>query len=105
MLAVLAPPCASSGQEYPSRPFRVVVPYVAGGARQAPRDYLRLDTVITSVPQIRAGKLRAFAVSSSERASALAEVPTMQEAGIAGFDISQWQGFLAPPARRRTLPR
>ncbi|TMI08712.1 MAG: hypothetical protein E6H40_12120 [Betaproteobacteria bacterium] len=60
---------------------------------------------MTSVPQIRAGKLRAFAVSSSERASALAEVPTMQEAGIAGFDNSQWQGFLAQPARRRTLPR
>jgi len=33
MLAVLAPPCASSGQEYSSRPVRVVVPYVAGGAR------------------------------------------------------------------------
>jgi len=54
------------------------------------------DTVITSVPQIRAGKLRAFAVSSAKRASSLPEVPTMQEAGIKGFDISQWQGFLAP---------
>ena len=54
------------------------------------------DTVITSVPQIRAGKLRAFAVSSSKRASSLPEVPTMSEAGIKGFDISQWQGLLAP---------
>jgi len=45
------------------------------------------DTVITSVRQIRAGKLRPFAVSSSKRASALPDVPTMQEAGIAGFDI------------------
>jgi len=54
------------------------------------------DTVITSVPQIRAGKLRAFAVSSLRRASSLPEVPTMQEAGIKGFDISQWQGLLAP---------
>lgn len=54
------------------------------------------DTVITSVPQIRAGKLRAFAVSSAKRASSLPEVPTMQEAGIPGFDISQWQGLLAP---------
>jgi tripartite-type tricarboxylate transporter receptor subunit TctC len=54
------------------------------------------DTVITSVPQIRAGKLRAFAVSSAKRASSLPEVPTMQEAGIQGFDISQWQGLLAP---------
>src|SRR5256885_2792999 len=54
------------------------------------------DTVITSVPQIRAGKLRAFAVSSAKRASVLPEVPTMQEAGFAGFDMSQWQGVLAP---------
>ena len=54
------------------------------------------DTVITSVPHIRAGKLRAFAVSSAKRASSLPEVPTMQEAGIKGFDISQWNGILAP---------
>lgn len=61
------------------------------------------DTVITSVPQIRAGKLRAFAVSSAKRASALPDVPTMQEAGIAGFDISQWQGILAPAGAPRPV--
>jgi tripartite-type tricarboxylate transporter receptor subunit TctC len=61
------------------------------------------DTVITSVPQIRAGKLRAFAVSSSKRASSLPEVPTMQEAGIKGFDISQWQGFLAPAGTPKSV--
>src|SRR5258707_5331184 len=49
------------------------------------------DTVITSVPQIRAGKLRAFAVSSGKRASSLPEVPTMQEAGIGNFVISPCQ--------------
>src|SRR5258706_12712031 len=54
------------------------------------------DTVITSVPQIRAGKLRAFAVSSGRRASSLPEVPTLQEAGFRNFDISQWQGVVAP---------
>src|SRR6266702_6089730 len=57
---------------------------------------IMFDTVITSVPQIRAGKLRAFAVSSGKRASSLPEVPTLQEAGIGNFDISQWQGILAP---------
>jgi tripartite-type tricarboxylate transporter receptor subunit TctC len=61
------------------------------------------DTVITSVPQIRAGKLRAFAVSSARRASSLPEVPTMQEAGIRGFDISQWQGLLAPAGTPRGI--
>jgi len=54
------------------------------------------DTVLTSVPHIRGGKLRAFAVSSTKRAPSLPEVPTMQEAGFRGFDMSQWQGILAP---------
>src|SRR5689334_3496989 len=54
------------------------------------------DTVLTSVPHIRSGKLRAFAVSSAKRAPSLPEVPTMQEAGFRGFDMSQWQGVLAP---------
>ncbi len=61
------------------------------------------DTVITSVPQIRAGKLRAFAVSSGRRASSLPEVPTMQEAGIRNFDISQWQGVLAPAGTPKAI--
>ena len=64
---------------------------------------MMFDTVITSVPQIRAGKLRAFAVSSAKRASSLPEVPTMQEAGIKGFDISQWQGFLAPTGTPKAI--
>ncbi|HEY6824367.1 MAG TPA: tripartite tricarboxylate transporter substrate-binding protein, partial [Steroidobacteraceae bacterium] len=61
------------------------------------------DTVITSVPQIRSGKLRAFAVSSAKRASSLPEVPTMQEAGFPGFDMSQWQGVLAPAGTPRAV--
>src|SRR6184192_2663258 len=61
------------------------------------------DTVITSVPHVRAGKLRAFAVSSAKRASSLPEVPTMQEAGFAGFDMSQWQGVLAPAGTPRPV--
>ena len=61
------------------------------------------DTVITSVPQIRAGKLRAFAVSSLKRASSLPDVPTMDEAGFKGFDISQWQGVLAPAGTPRAI--
>jgi tripartite-type tricarboxylate transporter receptor subunit TctC len=61
------------------------------------------DTVITSVPHIRAGKLRAFAVSSAKRASSLPDVPTMQEAGFTGYDMSQWQGMLAPAGTPRAL--
>ncbi|HUN67201.1 MAG TPA: tripartite tricarboxylate transporter substrate binding protein [Burkholderiales bacterium] len=61
------------------------------------------DTVITSVPYIRSGRLRAYAVSSAKRASALPEVPTMQEAGMKDFDVSQWQGVLAPAGTPRAV--
>ena len=61
------------------------------------------DTVITSVPHIKSGKLRAFAVSSAKRASSLPEVPTMQEIGVRDFDISQWQGVLAPAGTPRPI--
>jgi tripartite-type tricarboxylate transporter receptor subunit TctC len=54
------------------------------------------DTIVTTVPQVKAGKLRAFAVSGPKRANALAQVPTMQELGYPGFAVTQFQGLLAP---------
>jgi tripartite-type tricarboxylate transporter receptor subunit TctC len=61
------------------------------------------DTVITSVPHLKAGKLRAYAVSSPKRASSLPDVPTLHEAGIKDFDVSQWQGVLAPAGTPRAI--
>jgi tripartite-type tricarboxylate transporter receptor subunit TctC len=46
--------------------------------------------------QIRAGKVRPLAVTTSARAPSLPEVPTMVEAGVPDFDISSWFGLLAP---------
>ena len=54
------------------------------------------DTVITSVPQVKAGKLRAYAVSGPKRSTSFPQVPTMSELGYKGFDITQFQGLLAP---------
>lgn len=48
------------------------------------------------VPQIRAGKLRALAVSTAKRSPATPDVPTMQEAGVAGFESAAWQMIVAP---------
>lgn len=53
-------------------------------------------TTSAAVPQIKAGKLRALAVTSPTRLSALPEVPTLTEAGIAGFDMKEWEGVVAP---------
>ncbi len=54
------------------------------------------DTVITSVPQIESKQLLPFAVSGPTRAKSLPQVPTMQELGYKGFDITQFVGLLAP---------
>ena len=76
------------------------VPYK--GASQALTDTLggQVQSFMSSVPsalsQIRAGRLRAIAVSSATRARELPEVPTIAEAGYKGFEASTWYGLLAP---------
>ena len=55
-----------------------------------------LPTVVAALPQIRSGKLRALAVGTKARVSALPEVPTMHEAGVAGYESSSWGGVMAP---------
>ena len=59
---------------------------------------MSFDTVTPVLQHIRAGKLRALAVSTARRSSALPEVPTLDEAGLKGFDIGTWFGVLAPAA-------
>jgi len=54
------------------------------------------DTVVTAVPHIRSARLRAFAVTAKKRSQALPEVPTMDEAGLKGYEITQWQAVVAP---------
>lgn len=55
-----------------------------------------LPTVVAALPQIRSGKLRALAVGTKARVSALPEVPTMHEAGVADYESSSWGGVMAP---------
>jgi tripartite-type tricarboxylate transporter receptor subunit TctC len=54
------------------------------------------DTVITATPLIEAGQLRAFAVSGPKRAGSLPKIPTMQELGYKGFEVTQFVGLFAP---------
>jgi tripartite-type tricarboxylate transporter receptor subunit TctC len=52
--------------------------------------------ILSAMPQVKAGRLRALGVSSAKRASVVPGVPTLAEAGVAGFDVVQWFGVLAP---------
>jgi len=52
--------------------------------------------LLTALPHIKAGKLRALAVTSVRRSEGLPDVPTVAESGLAGYDSTQWYGVLAP---------
>ena len=57
---------------------------------------LMFDNMPSVLPQIKADKLRALAVTSAKRSPALPELPTIAEAGLAGYEASSWFGVLAP---------
>jgi tripartite-type tricarboxylate transporter receptor subunit TctC len=53
-------------------------------------------SALSAMPLMQSGKLRALAVTSGQRLAQLPEVPTMAEAGFPAFEVSSWQGLLAP---------
>jgi tripartite-type tricarboxylate transporter receptor subunit TctC len=55
-----------------------------------------MDNMPPYVPQVKAGKIRALAVSPAKRSSAVPELPTVAEAGVAGYDSGAWFGLVAP---------
>ena len=54
------------------------------------------EALVTAAPMMKAGKLRAFAVTGAQRSATLPQLPTLAEAGFKGYDITQFQGMLAP---------
>ena len=63
---------------------------------------LMFDNIPSSLPQVRAGKLRALAVTGPRRSPVLPDLPTLSEAGLPGFSITSWFALFAPagtPAR------
>jgi len=57
---------------------------------------LMIADMTTLLPQVKAGKVRALAVSSSTRVPIVKDLPTMQEAGVKGYDLTVWFGAYAP---------
>ncbi|NBO05111.1 MAG: tripartite tricarboxylate transporter substrate binding protein, partial [Betaproteobacteria bacterium] len=80
--------------------FGVHIPYRGGAAAQADIMAGQIEASFqnfgTVVPLIRAGKMKALAVTSAERMPQLPNVPTMIESGIAGFEVTSWQAVAAP---------
>ncbi|MEK6592672.1 MAG: tripartite tricarboxylate transporter substrate binding protein [Pseudomonadota bacterium] len=86
----------------------VHIPY-KGGSGQMVGDLVAGHVQLASmgfppaIPQVKAGKLRAIAVTGAKRSPLLPEVPTVSEAGLPGFDVSSWYGVFAPMGLPRDL--
>jgi len=80
--------------------FIVHIPY--RGSTQSRQDLvagevqLSVDGLLPTLPLIRAGKLKAFGLTSSRRSSVAPEIPTLAEAGVTGYASDTWYGIMAP---------
>ena len=80
-----------SMQHIPYRGSGQMMPELLGGTLP-----VAFDNIATAVQHVNTGKLRALAVTSATRSVVSPDVPTMAEAGLAGYDISSWQAVFAP---------
>lgn len=62
-----------------------------------------VSTLAPAMPQIKAGRLRALAITSAERSKVTPEIPTVAESGIRGYEAISWQGVLAPAGVPRAI--
>ena len=62
---------------------------------------LMIDTLSTSLAQVKGGRIRAVALCSPERSPLLPEVPTIAESGLPGYEVSVYNGLLGPAAMPR----
>ena len=83
------------------------VPYKGGGPAMidlvAGHVEIFVAVISTAVPQVKAGKARALAVTGSRRAAALPEVPTVAEAALKGYEATNWYGYVVPAATPRAI--
>jgi tripartite-type tricarboxylate transporter receptor subunit TctC len=92
---------ASTGTEIVHVPYKGAAPSVA--ALLASQVDLAMIGAPTAVPVARAGRLRALATTGNDRLELLPDVPTMAQAGVAGYEFSQWYGLLAPARVARPI--
>ena len=84
-----------------------LVPYRgAGPAMQdliAGQVDMMIDPAANTLPQVRAGRIKAFAVTAKRRLAAAPDIPTVDEAGLPGFYVENWQGLFAPKGTPATI--
>jgi len=65
--------------------------------------HMMISTLPAAMSLVQAGRLRTLAVTTAKRAESMPAVPTMQEAGLPGFDVEYWYGIFAPSALAKDL--
>lgn len=75
-------------------PYKGAAPAVTD--LMAGRVHLMFDNLASALPNVKAGKVRALAVTTLKRSGFLPEMPTLDEAGLKGFDMTTWWGVMAP---------
>jgi tripartite-type tricarboxylate transporter receptor subunit TctC len=80
--------------------YMVHIPYKGAAPATADllagRVHLMFDNLASALPNIRAGKVRALALTTGKRSSFVPDVPTLDESGLKGFDMTTWWGVMAP---------
>jgi tripartite-type tricarboxylate transporter receptor subunit TctC len=83
-----------------TRTYMVHIPYKGSAPATADlfagRVHLMFDNLASALPNIRAGKVRPLAVTTLERSAFLPDLPTLDESGLKGFDMTTWWGVMAP---------
>ena len=85
----------------------VHVPYKGNAAALndliAGQAQMMFSNLLTAMPHVRSGRLRAIAISSAKRSPQAPDLPTVAESGVPGYDILPWYGVLAPAATPRAI--
>ena len=85
-------------EHIPYRGSGQMLPELLGGTLP-----VAFDNIASAIPHMKAGKLRALAVTTTQRSGVAPEVPTMVEAGIAGYELSSWQAVFAPAGTPKAI--
>ena len=85
----------------------VHVPYKGGGPAMTDlvggQVHLIFATAASAIPQIRGGRIKGIAVTTARRSALMPELPTISEAGLAGFDANNWYGIVVPARTPRAI--
>ena len=91
----------AAGVDLLSVPYKnITAAIVAVMAGEVPVSFV---SIYSALPQVKAGRARALAVTGLQRSPAMPELPTMIEAGLAGYSSGNWYGFLAPAGTPRAI--